>query len=245
VTFRATKLASTPPVHLPTAKAVEDFFATDEYRDILFSGGSDVQKIDHPSETLMQIFKRESSALPGNFETGLCAEELKSVVVQIDSPVKFPGLLVSTVVTMGAQLLLLPQNGDDKAMYPEYRFVLLESNMKADGPRPLVWLFNKLTGSGDTKKGNTGDTDDVLPQPTTSSSTRTWAEPAEDNKVIFRTNSQLTTKINIPSVMMKLLPVKLEKFEEQGSASLQKVLDKDVEPALVLFHKAYTKWISN
>ena len=36
--------------------------------------------------------------------------------------------------------------------FPEYQFVLLDEDFEAEGPPPLIWIFNQLTGKGTRKR---------------------------------------------------------------------------------------------
>merc|ERR1739844_860713 len=99
---------------------------------------------------------------------------------------------------------------------PEYQFTLLESKLIPVGPTPLVWLFNQISKYQDA----------------TSSFTRVKAIPKGWNEIQFITDARLAIRIRLPPKVLKVLKFNVSKFEEQGSASIQKMLENDLEPAL-------------
>lgn len=239
VQFSANKTVATECVPVPAdgLSSVLNFFERDENRNLLLSAGKrngpNVAQIEERDE-LMSMFQEESKL------QGISDEESKCGVIKfldVGSPTQFPGLSVTSINTMSSRFIT-----NDDGM-PEYQFTLLDSTQDAKGAPPLVWLFKKLTGSGNgvTHAGNS----DVDAKKGSSSFTRVYVVPSEDDRVIsFEANATLDIVVKFPSVMMKLLPVNIEKFEEQGSASIQKVLDKSIRPSIELFVEAYKKWLT-
>jgi len=242
VQFSANKTVTTECVPLPAGglSSVQDFFDCNEHRNLLLSAGKrngpNVVQIEE-TDKLLSMFHEESKL------HGISDEESKCGLIKflnVESPTKFPGLSVTSINTMSSRFITKNDADTDDGM-PEYQFTLLDSTQDAKGAPPLVWLFKKLTGSGNgvTHSGSS----DVDPKGS-SSFTRVYAVPSEDGKGIsFEANASLNIVIKFPSIMMKLLPVNVEKFEEQGSASIQKVLDKSIRPSMELFVEAYKKWL--
>ena len=74
----------------------------------------------------------------------------------------------------------------------------------------------------------------------TSSFTQVTAKRIGEKDIAFTTDARLGINIRIPSAALKYMPsVNVHKFEEQGSKSIQKLLEKDLEPALVSFRNAF------
>ncbi len=63
-------------------------------------------------------------------------------------------------------------------------------------------------------------------------------------RISFVTDARLETRIHIPSAIMKILPssIDVSKFEKSGSESVQKLLEKELEPALVAFCDSFHKF---
>lgn len=106
----------------------------------------------------------------------------------------------------------------------------------------MVWLFKKLTASDyiNEEEGL------IVPKEQMSYSfTRLWAEQDDDKQVVFNINATLEVRVNIPKVMMRLLPMKFEKFEKQGSAAIQRLLDRDLQQSIKRLKERYIKWIAS
>jgi hypothetical protein len=224
--FVATRDVVSDPVPMPRdPQFLQDFFALKSHRDLLFpyeftlidSGTPSKEDINMASV----LSKKYLPPLPDS-----STELIESKLLEFVSPgISFPGIKVTSILKMSAQTLVL--TGEQRL--PEYRFVLLESTTKATGPKPIVWLFNKLTRAGETKEQSTF------------SCTRLSVEE-RGNSLVFHANARLEVQLNIPKVMIKLLPMKKEVFEEQGSKSLDGAM-KDLGPSVKRFTGAYLKWL--
>jgi hypothetical protein len=118
---------------------------------------------------------------------------------------------------------------------PEYQFVLLEESFHADGPPPLVWLFNKLTGLDRTDQDSSHHSNHVF--------FRVWVEETSNCTIAFSSQSKADLSFNFPSFLLNLLPVSKDIIENQGNSALQKSIEKDVSPGLESFLKSYLQWL--
>ncbi len=153
-------------------------------------------------------------------------------IFQIDALLQMPGgLKIISESTIGMKLILpnTATNNGDIIIYPEYQFTLLDSNLIPSGPTPLVWMFNKLTKYRDS----------------TSSFTKVRIENGDNfDSIMFVTDARLETRMHLPPKLLKLLPnVNVEKFERQGSEAVQKLLEKELEPALNGFCDAFCNFM--
>ena len=106
----------------------------------------------------------------------------------------------------------------------------MESKLIPNGPPPVVWFFNQLMKYRDT----------------TSSFTRVRAEMRGNHDIAFVTEARLDTSVRLPSKMLNVLPnVNVARFEKQGSEAIQKLLEKDLEPALNDFCDAFMAYSLN
>jgi len=223
--FVATKDITTDPVSVPNEpRFLQDFFMIKDHRDLLFPYEFSLVDSGDPSdEDASRVSTLGKHQLPSLPESSTLVDT--NVLEFVSAGLNFPGIKVTSIMKMSSQLFL---SGAEKM--PEYRFILLESTTKAEGPRPLVWLFNKLTKAENNQEQSTF------------SYTRISGE-IRGGKLVFHANARLEVRINIPRVMLKLLPVKLETFEEQGSKSLEGAM-KDLERSINRFKDAYIQWIS-
>ena len=242
MSFLGEKMVTTSPVPYTSSKDIQDFFAREKYRNLLFFR-NDVASVTQPTTQMMRRWSSELK-LGGGVELDNIAGSMKlgsnESIIRIKTHLSMPGLKILTRNTIGAKLLLVqPSEGEVggscnlDAGLPEYQFTLLESELIPEGAPPLVWLFNKLTRFRDA----------------TSSFTRVRANNAggvDCDKVKFTTEARLETRIQIPRKGMNALPgVDVAKFERQGSKSIQKLLEKELEPALNEFRDAYVRYFES
>lgn len=236
MSFLGEKMVTTSPVPYTSSEDIHYFFAREKYRNLLFFR-NDVATVTQPTHDMMRRWSSELK-LGGGVELDNIAGSMKlgsnESILRIKTHLSMPGLKILTRNTIGAKLLLEQPLGGDTSCnldtgLPEYQFTLLESELIPEGAPPLVWLFNKLTRFRDA----------------TSSFTRVRANNAgcvDCDKVIFTTEARLETRIQVPRKGMNALPgVDVAKFERQGSKSIQKLLEKELEPALNEFRDAYVR----
>ena len=134
--------------------------------------------------------------------------------------------------------------------------MLLEEDFTAEGPPPLVWIFNQLTGKGRGHQPllspNTLDEPhmmhvylEVYPYVCKQVEPRTSREKSshiEQMEVTFHATSRVEINISFPSFLLKILPVQKEVIERQGSLALQKNLDRDVVPGIREFRETFVTW---
>ena len=229
--FVGLKSIVTDPVPFPQPFILQEFFELGENRSLLFPKECNVKDLGPITKVQREHLDSISQEMfPPLSPT---AQEVQCNILELETPgVNFPGLKVTSISTMTSQLFSCTKGTQ------EYRFALLSSQSRAEGPKPLLWLFNKLTAADD-------DQMDRSPKEQTSFSfTRVWTEKTHEGEVVFNTNARLEIRINIPKLIMRLLPVKLEKFEEQGSASIQKLLDRDLGASMERFKTTYLEWMS-
>ena len=218
-----TSTDTVPLCPLPSSeKSLLAFFCVDANRDILMEGtGNKVEPMEMTTE-LLKRWKSEAQRV------GAQAPEQSDAMLRVTTQgIQFPGLKLLSVATIGAKLV---EAGDEKDDMPTYEFTLVKDEIKGEGPRPIRFIFNKLTAGRDDK------------EQTTHSLTKTTAELKEDG-IAFTSSSCLEVDVSFPSLLLRILPVSKEKAEEQGSASILKTIERDSGPALENFKQAYLKFI--
>lgn len=224
---------------------LNNFFALEENRNLLFPA-NEAKSLQHaPTPEQLETWSQQAELggaegpifltwenTDGQEVILVNDETIEQKIFQIKAPLQMPGLKIISESTIGMKLLLGPRMGRDdiSLSLPEYQFSLLDSKIVADGPAPVVWLFQKLMKYRDS----------------TSSFTRVRAKKKHDttlNEIIFVTEARLETIIRLPSKVLKVLPnVNISKFERQGSDAIQKLLENDLEPALNGFCEAFRKY---
>jgi hypothetical protein len=264
IPFVATKTVQTPPLP-PTDKSLEEFFGS--FRNLLFAAKATVQEVDDPSQQLLESFQRESSLRRA--EAGLCISPLSSstdirwtrLVRLLNPPMHCIGVTLHSSTYVGMQLLVQQQqkqnddddnNNNNNTQMTELQMTLLDTTLDATGPRPLVSLFYKIMGQRDRRdllradNGTTTREDHDHPHESsaiqTIGFTRVSAQTS-NNHLIFTSTARLESRMRIPALLWKIIPMSKKRMEERGSATLQKAIEKDMDAALERFAKAYVTWI--
>jgi len=241
VKFTGNKHLQTLPLPLPSVKTPYDFFIEAKNRNLLLSKDDNIKILEPPSQAQIKIWSQESKSA-GGCEININNKDENYEVLQITNKAQFPGLQVYTVNTVGSRMVLSPPVpfGKKLVALPEYQFTLIDTTLNAEGLPPAVWIFRKLTGTTNQTKTIATESHKRM----TSSFTRVHMDPAgEENKVILSADAHLEVRINIPSLMLRFLPVSLKTLEQQGSASIQKAVEKDFCPGFERFQNAYENWL--
>mmetsp|Transcript_807 Transcript_807/g.1681 ORF Transcript_807/g.1681 Transcript_807/m.1681 type:complete len:348 (+) Transcript_807:46-1089(+) len=231
--FIGTEHVTTPSVPLPEdATVMDDYFSIEEYRALLFPK-NDAKILNGPiSDEMLTTWCREAELGGGTGPSVKTnrrrkielydSETEKQHVMKITAALQMPSLEIRSESTIGVKILLSDKSKDS---FPEIQFTLLDSQLIPAGSSvPAKWIFNQLMKYRDS----------------TSSFTRVTAERVDEKHIAFTTDARLETRIRLPSAVLKFLPsVNVSKFEQTGSESIQKLLEKDLEPALLDFRNAF------
>jgi len=246
--FKAQKKLCTEALPIPPdGKSLDDFFEMRSKRNLLFSADATITDVQTPTDAQIGIFQAEASA--GRLQAGMSAQDSNAITVLVEianPPMSFIGIKLLSKVTVGTQLLRgsIDNSAEDlkgrhHPTFPEYQFTLVDSSFEAEGPKALVWMFNKIMKRDDPKERSANDS------MKTTGFTRVWAEPIDDKNMVLCTYAKLESQIRIPRMMIAILPLSLEKLEQQGSNTLQASVERDITPAIERFKIAYLEWIQN
>lgn len=220
-------VVSTGPLPFISEEFLASFLRDTANRNLLASAGGErpLEEVKLTSELL----KTWQDACK---ELGAQTPDMSDTVIKVrTSGFNFPGLQLESTAFIGIKEDVSNEN-------QVYEFVLIRDENTVKGLAPVVWIFNKLTGSEGNGKGN-GDNQ------STSSLTTLSYEKISESDVIFTTNSRLVVNIKFPAFLLKILPTNKEKAEETGAKSITKVLEKDVNLAVAAFEKAYSEKAKN
>ena len=218
--FEASAHFSTAPA--PASVVLPEFFFRDEHRNMLLAGTSH-NLLEHVQPTTALVKQWEVEALKYGVEKPVKGDAIVRVTT---TGIHFPGLLLKTVAHVGCKKCLVL--GD-----PEYQFTLIRDELHAEGPEPLVWLFNRLTGAADEKRNPSG-----TERRRTHSMNKVTAKTTSGG-VVFSSNTQITIEVAFPTVLLRMLPVDKRMAERQGSESISWVIERDIGPSLNRLRKIY------
>ena len=201
-----------------------DFFRDPVSRNCLISAGNtrETQAVI-TTEELLKRWKDRASAV------GAAEPTVNDEIVSVNTGgLRFPGITVETTSLMGTKLLLPTKPN----LFPSYEFVLIEDKRKVIGLKPVVWVYSKLVGSGDTEREK-----ETAPM----CLSRVTVCPSADNKTLkFKIESFLEIRVNFPAILLKILPVPKEKVELRGRKAVERILKQDVDVSLSKFRDLYT-----
>lgn len=208
---------SSEPLPYKSKKDVMGFFQCPNNRNMFVTaGGKRECDAVEMTETILENWTRLCAAEEGCV-LPIATDEVFTVKT---GEVHFPGLTLVTSATMGMKLV------EQKSSHPTYQVTMIGDDRQVTGLRPVVFLFNKLTG------GNSGSANNT-------STTHIICDFTSKNEVIFRTDTEITIRVKFPAMLMKLLPISKEKAEEEGSQSISKAVSKDVAESMRSFEEAY------
>jgi hypothetical protein len=231
--FRGKSSIMSSPVSFVEGKSMHDFFALPNTPPLILRGSKNNQviELENVDAELFERYKNSCAMLKASFPTA--GDRIYEVTT---SAVKFPGLRVMSLVTIGVKIIA----GAD---FPSYEMVLIRDSTYAEGNRLFVWFFNKITGK---EKSNADGSSTVTGDQTTFSLNRFGVVSKENGMISFEANANLIVRVRFPSFLMKAIPgASKEKFEKTGGASLQKALEDDLPAALEGFRQEYVRWLGN
>lgn len=197
------------------------FFENTENRNLLVTAGGK-RPCEELSMTadLLQEWKEACDSV------GAQHPDESDVVLSIKTGgIDFPGLHLVSLAKIGVKLIREPS--------PRYEFVLIGDEQTVTGLPPVVWIYNKLTGSGDDGEKSSSASSSSL-------SVISYDE-TEDGKTIIKSKASLSVEVNFPTILLKILPTNKEKAEETGGKALCKTVEKDVQASMDAFEKMYLK----
>lgn len=227
------------PKHRKHREEILRFFSTDEANFHLLAKGTHnvVKEVDdHEVSTQLDHWTSEAHYMNAKIPT----TDDKLLSLSVTTP--FLVFVLKVTAMLGVKILwhsyqiTTSDDAHTEVKLPEYQFILLDQTFSAEGPPPLVFIFNQLTGINKTAKG-------TYKQPNHALFT-VKATPSKDIKRVSFV-SRMTAELNIrfPEILLKLLPVPKERIEKEGSHSLKRNMERDVPPGVDLFRNAYVDWL--
>lgn len=144
--------------------------------------------------------------------------------------IQFPGLKLTSKASIGTS-----QKDTTNDTFPCLQLIFIKDEQKVEGTKLSCWIFNKLTG-GDKRNGDEEQT-------TSATTLITITTDGVENGFMIQVDTKLQVKVKFPAILLKILPVSKAKAEEQGTLSLEKVLDKDFNAVLPRLSSQLTTWM--
>ncbi|GFH50099.1 hypothetical protein CTEN210_06575 [Chaetoceros tenuissimus] len=242
--------SSTLPLH---KESLFEYFTDATNQAILLTGGKEDSTVQHISLNQTHFEKKEISLLIEKWK-----ENAQLVNAKPPNPIQD---FMIQVIPSGINLLtvtICPETivGTKFTMYQEgntlcdYEVVLIEDDPKAVGPKPLVWLFNKIVygGNPDTMEMNNGiernRNEKALLKATAEKvindeKGQSLSSPA----FTIRGESEMMLEFEFPKLLLRFFPLSKNKSEEISSLAISKALELNLQPAIDQFCQGYLKYI--
>jgi hypothetical protein len=227
---------------LPDNIKVEDmaeFLKGEECRRLLLSAGGTraVEKLQVTPD-LQGMWTEACDGFFFSNSSSLSLPKEPDEFMSTDAVIPFPGITLTNTVVNGITRM---EDEKEKGGLPKYLFVLVGEKKSVEGPKPLVWLFNKMTGVDDNKNDEDADTG-CYSKPKGYAVTYSSIINNKDGALAFNVDVRLQIVIEFPRYVMRLLPASKEKMEQQGSNACARAVSKDVELAVRKVREAFLTW---
>lgn len=204
------------------------FLIGDDCRRLLLSAGGtrDVESLPHSADLQRMWSMQVSSGFAENIP------ENGDKFLRTDTVVRFPGLRLTNTVVNGFVVDRM------KSSAPECVSLLIGESRATSGRKPLVWLFNKLTGDGQHQQPQ------EYSQPKARVVTRTSVVEREDGAT-FQVDVRFQVLIDFPKTLLRFLPASKEKMEAKGSAAIKRAMSKDFEKAIKGVRRGFLEYYAS
>lgn len=237
------------PLH---KESLFEYFQDSTNQATLLTGGKDDGTVQHISLNQTTFEGKEISLLIEKWK-----QNAKLVKAKDPNPIQD---FIIKVIPSGIKLLtvtICPETivGTKFTMYQEgnilcdYEVVLIEDDPKAVGPKPLVWLFNKIVygGNPDTMEMN----DDIERNRNEKALLKVTAElvligegqSLSSPCFIIRGESKMMLEFEFPKLLLRFFPLSKKKAEEISSLAISKALELNLQPAIDKFCQGYLEYI--
>lgn len=187
-------------------------------------------------------------------------------IVLAPTSIKFPGLTLINTVVNGVQLMepttnsiatttatLNDDQSSDKLIRLQYKVILLAETRKATGASLAVWLYNQLTNSssdkdddGENEKDNKVDYSTQRPTSRAVTAISLISNSDDDNNrssgYRVQVESELNVMMTVPNIVLRLLPMSLERVAAEGSAAVEKTVATAIAANLNRIGAAFAIW---
>jgi hypothetical protein len=223
---------SSEPTLFNDSTSMHDFFALPRTAELLLQGSKNntIHEIQIVDSELYEQYRNNCALL--NASLPISADRIYNVTT---SGVRFPGLQVMSIVTIGVKLI-------SASDFPSYEIVLIRDMNYAEGNPLFLWFFNKVTGNDKITKGGPA----YKKAQSAFSINRISVVLQENGMISFEGNATLSLLLQFPASLFKALPgASKEKYERTGGKYLKKALDDDLPAALERLRREYVRWLQS
>jgi hypothetical protein len=220
--FEGSFRSNTHPLPNTSADRVIAFFRDPEHRDLVLKGGGNPTEQIPPTPELYEEWREQSRIVQSE------PPAPNDPILAISSKVPLlPGLSISAISYMGCKFLQNPST-----LLPIYEFTLIKDEYAAQGSKPLVWIFNRMTGGdGDASRK-------------THALSRVSMEPCESGtSIIMQYFGFVKVSCSVPRALIRILPLSKKKAQEKVSNAIVKQLEREGLASIQKFQGAFEDWL--
>lgn len=224
VEFEGSFISNTHPLPNTSADRIIAFFRDPDHRDLVLKGGGNPTEQILPTPELYDEWRVQSRVVRSE------PPAPNDPILAISSKVPLlPGLSISATSYMGCKFLQNP-----RTLLPIYEFTLIKDEYAAQGSKPLVWIFNRMTGVG-------GDSDSSRK---THALSRVSMEPCESGtSIIMQYFGFVKVSCSVPGALIRILPMSKKKAQEKVSNAMVKQLEREGLASIQKFQRAFEEWL--
>lgn len=222
--FEGSFRSNTHPLPNTSADRVIAFFRDPDHRDLVLKGGGNPTEQIPPTPELYEEWRIQARIVQSE------PPSPNDPILAISSKVPLlPGLCISATSYMGCKFLQNPST-----LLPIYEFTLIKDVYAAQGSKPLVWIFNRMTGVG-------GDGDSSRK---THALSRVSMEPCESGtSIIMQYSGFVKVSCSVPRALIGFLPMSKKKAQEKVSHAMVKQLEREGLASIQKFQGAFEEWL--
>jgi hypothetical protein len=222
--FEGSFRSNTHPLPNTSADRVIAFFRDPHHRDLVLKGGGNPTEQIPPTPELYEEWRVQSRIVQSE------PPAPNDPILAISSKVPLlPGLSISATSYMGCKFLQNP-----RTLLPIYEFTLIKDEYAAQGSKPLVWIFNRMTGVG-------GDGDSSRK---THALSRVSMEPCEaGTSIVMQYFGFVKVSCSVPRALIRILPMSKKKAQEKVSNAMVKQLEREGLASIQKFQGAFEDWL--
>ena len=210
-----------------------------DHRHLFLKGGDNPTTQIPPTWELCEQWQMQSKNVPSITNPPTSPQDAVIVTVKSTVPI-IPGLAIHAVSYLGCQLELNP-----KTLLPYYEFTLLREEYVPHGIRPMIWMFNSLTGGANSNPHANANTKNNSRQ--TYGLCRVSMEPAlEDHtKMAMHYFGFCKVSCRIPRRLLSILPVTPAKAQERVGAAIVQQLERECLQSIQKVQAVLERWLAD
>jgi hypothetical protein len=237
--------AETIPITEVSTHRLFSFFQNPVNRNLVLKGGGNPTEYIPATQDICETWGAQSrivKSAPPTIAAKDDDDDTTSVLAIYSTVPLLPGLSIRAVSYTGCKLLAHPQTS-----LPMYEFTLIYETYSAVGTKPMVWIYNQLTGGGAGVGGNTQQHRAVEEEAPSTCHThalsRITMEPdAESGMFRLCYFGMVQVSCSIPRRLLKILPFSQRKIEAKVSKAIVKQLKREGLQSIEKFRTALEIW---